>query len=161
MYISLKNNMYVILQSYERRSKVVKQGKEAKRWAEVTPDMMSDEELDEENKLYIRHQQSYRSTTLNSFIEKLDMRVEAGVKGIHPRIPRQLGLPREKCPPKSVKDWAKKSQISINIDQQEETVELPGTELLSEENEPRFAENLFGNSSDFSDSSDILSQYKQ
>ena len=81
-----------------------------------TPDMMSDEELGEENKLYIRHQPSYRSTTLNSFIEKLDMRVEAGVKGIHSRIPRQLGSPRKKCPPKSVKDWAKKSQTSINID---------------------------------------------
>ena len=46
---------YCNIQSYERRSKVVKEGKEAKMWAEVTPEMMSEEEFVEEDNIYLRH----------------------------------------------------------------------------------------------------------
>ncbi len=66
---------------------------EASKWTEITPEMISEEELDEENKLYIRHPPTYRSRTLNKFIEKLDKRVEAGLRGTHPRMQRRLGSP--------------------------------------------------------------------
>lgn len=54
------------MQSYERRGKVVKAGKETSLWAEITPDLMSEEE--KEGDVYIRHPPSYRSDSLNRFI---------------------------------------------------------------------------------------------
>ena len=51
--------------------------KEGELWADVTPDMMSEEEKDGD--VYIRHQPSYRSNTLNKFIKKLDQRLEADI----------------------------------------------------------------------------------
>ena len=33
-------------------------------WADISPDMMSDEEFDDEQRIYIRHPPSYRSTIL-------------------------------------------------------------------------------------------------
>ena len=52
--------------AFDRRSKFVKKGKEAKFWNDVTVDMMSDEE--KRGELYVRHQPTYRSNTLNSEI---------------------------------------------------------------------------------------------
>ena len=48
---------FLLLQSYERRGKEVKNPKEAKHWEMITPDMMSDEELVGE--VYIRHPPLY------------------------------------------------------------------------------------------------------
>ena len=53
----------------------MKQGKEAKFWNDVTVDMMSDEE--KRGEVYVRHQPTYRSDTLNAFIRKLDERSAA------------------------------------------------------------------------------------
>ena len=47
--------------------------------------MMSEEEKDGD--VYIRHQPSYRSNTLNKFIKKLDQRLEADInRKKHPRL---------------------------------------------------------------------------
>ena len=63
-----------IQQSYECRGRVVKDGKEAQLWSEVSPEMMSDEEREGEG--YVCHQPHYRSRSLNSFIKKLDSTIK-------------------------------------------------------------------------------------
>lgn len=88
---------------------MTKSGKETNLWAEVTPEMMSDEEL--EGNVYVRHQPSYRSDGLNAFIKKLDLRLETDDsnrvgRGAHPRLERRLGSPREKPAPVLAKKWA-------------------------------------------------------
>ena len=85
---------FFIIQSYEHRRKVVKEGKEAKMWAEVIPEMMSEEEFVEEENIYLHHPPSYRSDLLIKFIKKLDVRVKATIKRVHPHIERQLDLPK-------------------------------------------------------------------
>ena len=88
---------------------MTKGGKETNLWAQVTPEMMSDEESD--GNVYIRHQPSYRSNGLNAFIKKLDLRLEAdgsnrgGRGSAHPRLERRLGSPREKNIPVLAKKW--------------------------------------------------------
>ena len=102
-----------IQQSYERRGKVLKDGKEAELWSEVSPEMMSDEEREGEG--YVRHQPHYRSLSLNSFIKKLDSRLDS-TKGMekHPRLNRRLGSPHEKHIPEGCKKWiVKKSLIPV------------------------------------------------
>ena len=76
-----------IQQSYEQRGKVVKDGKEAELWSEVSPEMMSDEEREGEG--YVHHQPHYRSLSLNSFIKKLDSTII--FKSIRPPI-KKLAL---------------------------------------------------------------------
>ena len=70
---------------------MTKRGKEADLWAQVQPDMMSDEEL--VGDVYVRHPPSYRSASLNEFVKKLDFRLETSAEtrnGAPPRA-RQLG----------------------------------------------------------------------
>ena len=103
-----------IQQSYERRGKVVKDGKEAKLWSEVSTEMMSDEEREGEG--YVRHQPHY------IIIKKLDSRLDS-TKGIekHPRMDRRVGSPHEKPIPEGCKKWiVKKSLIPV--------AEVPDTE---------------------------------
>lgn len=83
-------------------------GNETKLWAEVTPEMMSDEEFEPDEKLYVRHQPSYRSDKLTKFIKKLDLRLDSENKGTHPRLQRRLGSPREKPTPTCTKRWTVK-----------------------------------------------------
>lgn len=89
---------------------MTKDGKETDLWAEVTPEMMSDEEL--EGGVYVRHQPSHRSDTLNAFIKKLDSRLDARCNNskVHPRSQRRLGSPRDKPIPKLTKRWVIKKQ---------------------------------------------------
>ena len=47
----------------------MKEGKEATMWAEVTPEMMSEEEFVEEENIYSRHPPSYRSNLMIKFIK--------------------------------------------------------------------------------------------
>ena len=94
--------MVFFLQSYERRGRVAKKGTEASLWADVTPEMMSEEELDEG--VYVRHQPSYRSEALQRFINKLDARLDAE-KGTHPRLERRLGSPHVKSAPVVTNSW--------------------------------------------------------
>ena len=56
----------------------MKDGKEAELWSEVSPEMMSDEEREGEG--YVCHQPHYRSRSLNSFIKKLDSRLDSTKK---------------------------------------------------------------------------------
>jgi hypothetical protein len=86
----------------------VTKGKETNLWAQVTPEMMSDEEL--EGNVYVRHQPSYRSDGLHAFIKKLDSRLETDNsnrwgRGAHPRLERRLGSPREIRAPELAKKW--------------------------------------------------------
>ena len=55
-------------------------------WAEVTPEMMSDEEFVEEENVYLRHSPPHRSDVLIKFIERLDMTVETTIIIVNPRI---------------------------------------------------------------------------
>ena len=79
----------------------MKEGKEVKMWAE----MMSEEELVEEENIYLRHPPSYCSNLLIKFIKKLDIRVEATIIRVNSRIERQLALPKVLPNPKFAKDW--------------------------------------------------------
>ena len=90
------------MQCYERRGKEVVGPKETKRWAEVTPSMMSDEE--EQGETYIRHPPLYRSTLLSEFIEKLESRYDKR-SSIHPRKMRVLGAPVDVPVPAEAKKW--------------------------------------------------------
>ncbi len=55
----------ICVKSYERRGKVVKEGRETELWSQVPPEMMSEEE--EENGIFVRRPPSYRSDSLNTF----------------------------------------------------------------------------------------------
>ena len=97
--------MYILpsicVQVYERRSQVVKP-KEAKNWKFITPEMMSEEEEDGDS--FIRHRPSWRSSTLNRFLEKLENRY----KSKHPKSlakPRTYGDPVQKIPPSGAPLW--------------------------------------------------------
>ena len=90
-----------ISQAYERRAKQVKE-KEQEYWKHITPDMMSDEE--KKGGVFIRHQPSYRSKALSSFLMKLDRR--AAEKSTHqPRSTREVGSPVNRLPPPKCKTW--------------------------------------------------------
>ena len=82
----------------------MKEGKEAKMWAEVTPEMML-EEFGEEENVYLCHPPSHRSGVLNKFIERLDMRVESTIIRFNPRIERRLESPKTVTMPKFAKPW--------------------------------------------------------
>ena len=100
------------MQSYERRGKVVKEGKEAALWADITPEMMSEEDKQED--VYIRHAPSYRSDSLNRFLEKLDQRLESEINmRKHPRLKRKLGSPRKKAVPPGCKKWMVKRTVTV------------------------------------------------
>ena len=85
-----------------------KEGREVELWADVFPEMMSDE--DKEGEEYVRHQPSYRSKALNNFISKLDERLESS-KDKHPRIARSLGSPHNKPIPEGCKKWVLKKEL--------------------------------------------------
>ena len=64
-------------------------------WAEVTPDLMSEEE--KEGDVYVRHPPSHRSDSSNKFIKKLDQQLDSKMdRKRHPRLRRRLGSPRVK-----------------------------------------------------------------
>ncbi len=63
----------VCVKSYNAE-KVVKEGRETELWSQVRPEMMSEEE--EENGVFVRRPPSYRSDSLNTFIDKLEYRLE-------------------------------------------------------------------------------------
>ena len=90
----------------------MKEGKEAKVWAEVTPEMMSEEEFVEEENVCLRHPPSHRSGVLNKFIERLDMRVEATIIRVNPRIERRLGSSKTVTMPKFAKPWTIKKSCN-------------------------------------------------
>ena len=94
----------IFMQSYERRSKAIKKTseKEKKYWADVTADMMSDEEKMGDS--YVRHPPDYRSERLNRFIQKLDERL-GSTPSSHARHTRVLGSPVEKRIPANAKAW--------------------------------------------------------
>lgn len=94
------------MQTFARRSKFVKKGKEAKFWKDITIDMMSDEE--KQDNVYVRHPPSYHSDTLNTYIEKLDER-SASVTGSHAKFERKIGSPIEKTAPQGTRKWMLKS----------------------------------------------------
>ena len=124
-------------------------------WADITPEMMSDEELDSTGKVYIRHPPSYRSDVLNKFITKLDSRCSES-KATHPRMERIQGSPTNKAVPKHIPKWTAKSSQDEN--------ETPATQataeaLTSDDNESDLDSN---NVNSLSDSSldRIMQSYK-
>ena len=70
----------------------------------MTADMMSEEEEGDNGSSYIRHQPVYRSNAFNTFIEKLDRRLNTQ-SSKHPRLERRIGSPREKPIPTQCKRW--------------------------------------------------------
>ena len=108
------------MQAYERRSSVVRPGKEADYWKDVTPDMMSDEE--EVDDVYVRHSPSYRCEKFHNYLMKLDKRVAAKGKNVHARFQRQEGAVIEKNPPPNCKPWMIKSQV-VQMHPVEESVQ--------------------------------------
>ncbi len=43
---------FISLQSYERQGKAVREGQKRELWSDVTPDMMSDEEQEQDEKTF-------------------------------------------------------------------------------------------------------------
>ena len=80
--------------------------KQKKYWAEVTADMISDEENVGDK--YILYPPSYRSERLTRFIHKLDSRLEI-TPSRHARYSRVLGSPVHKNIPSKAKKWMMKS----------------------------------------------------
>ena len=95
---------------------MVKEGRERELWADVLPEMMSDEELNDDG-TFIRHPPSYRSKAFDKFINKLDLRL-ACMPSIHPRGTRQVGSPRERQISRGSKKWL--YQENENEEEEEE-----------------------------------------
>ena len=93
----------ICVKSYERRGKVVKEGRETELWSQVPPEMMSEEE--EENGVFVRRPPSYRSDSLNTFIDKLEYRLDNLPSTNHLRAQRRLGSPIESEAPRGCKSW--------------------------------------------------------
>jgi len=81
---------------------MVRKGKETKFWADITADMMSEEE--QVGDVYVRHPPHYRSEKFNKFIGKLDERASKKSKS-HARFSRKEGSPRKVPIPKHAKQW--------------------------------------------------------
>ena len=92
---------YHILQLFERRAKVVK-AREIKNWKDITPEMMSEEEAEGDE--FIRHRPSWRSSSLNKLLEKLDNRFKAKNKKSLAK-PRSYGIPSDKPAPDNTPTW--------------------------------------------------------
>ena len=95
-----------LLQSYERRGREVHahSQKEVLHWNEITPEMMSDEEMAGDK--YIRHPPDYRSDLFSQFIEVLETRSNnRSQEKNRPRIKRVLGSPVKKAVPHNAKNW--------------------------------------------------------
>ena len=91
---------------------MVKEGKEASLWLDVTPDTMSEEERNELENVVIRHAPAYRSDVLDRFI---DSHVESESKGIYPWI---VGLDlhmHEKPIPAGYKKWIVKKDLRAGV----------------------------------------------
>lgn len=74
----------------------------AKYWKDVTVEMMLDEE--KRGEIYVRHQPTYRSDTLNAYIKKLD-KCSAEASTFNAKFPRVVGTPTKKAIPPSTKKW--------------------------------------------------------
>ena len=110
------------MQSYKHRGKVVKEGKEALLWAEITPNLMS------EGDVYVQHPPSHRSDLLNKFIKKLDQWLDSRIDSKkHPHLGPRLGSPRDKVVPPGCKKWMiKTSRASTNAGQEGKDIEDVG-----------------------------------
>jgi len=82
----------------------VKEVKEAKMWAEVTPEMISGR-IHRRGERLLLHSPSYRSEILIKFIDKLDMRLETTIKRITTSTERRLESPTATSVPKFAKSW--------------------------------------------------------
>lgn len=120
------------MQTFERRSRYVKEGTEMEKWNEVTPDMMSDEER--RGDVYIRHQPDYRSQRFNYFMEKLDERGDRKTNVIHARFKRKIGSPQKEPLPKGLKSWMVQ-EPAANFEHNESST-TSGKDERSEEDEP-------------------------
>ena len=122
-------------QAYERRARVIKAGKEVKAWANITAEMMSDEERDGD--CFIRHPPSYRSEKLNRFLLKLDERADTKAKTGDARFKRRLGSPREKTVPSGIKGWMtacqEEEESDIDHEHSDSDSDNEHSECLSEE----------------------------
>ena len=121
-------------QTFDRRSKFVKKGKEAKFWDDVTVEMMSDEE--KRGDVYVRHQPMYRSDALNGFIKKLDERSAASSS--HAKFQRVVGTPAKKIVPASAKKWIIRPMSSYSgaVNTQGDDNEPPPSEDMAREQPP-------------------------
>ena len=94
-------------QKYDRRSGRV-MGSEQEVWQDVTPTMMSDEDVG--NNIFRVHHQEWRSQEMTDILEELDRRADAAIKKAHPRKDRVVGTPMKVDPPRTTKDWMLRGQ---------------------------------------------------
>ena len=94
---------------------------------------MSDEEKEGEE--YVRHPPSYRSGALNTFISKLDERLDT-TKDKHPRVGRRLGSPHQKPVPEGCKKWLVKGELRSDQLQSSVTSETSSSGLGSDRLQP-------------------------
>lgn len=90
---------FLAFQKYERRGRYIKQD-ERKKWEDVLPSMMSDEE--ECQGRFKVHRPVWRSSELNQLFDELD---ERSLQRPRPRLERFLGTPCKDQPPPNIRDW--------------------------------------------------------
>ena len=104
-------------QLFDRRKKVVLQSRSKKikkLWDEITPDMMTEEESEEE-KGFVCHHQLWRLNVFNRFMDKLDNRRNQKTLA----KPRELGEQVERLPPICVKKWMTEGSMENFIEDDE------------------------------------------
>ena len=105
-----------------RRAKMVKP-REIKHWKDITPDMMSEEEAEGDD--FIRHRPTWRSSSLNKFLEKLDSRFKAKHQKSLAK-PRSYGSPSDKPASDDIPSWL------LTTDTQSSTTEVINSDHESE-----------------------------
>lgn len=142
------------LQTFERRARFLRKGRETKRWNSISPEMMSDEE--KRGSVYIRHQPEYRSETFNLFMNKLDER-SCKQGSVHARFQREIGSPVKLPVPVGIKTWMLKKEYQTVDNEHSQTVTLETQESESnqmrsiESSEDEQSEPLFDSGSDDED----------
>lgn len=124
------------MQTFERRARFLRKGRETKRWNSIAPEMMSDEE--KRGSVYIRHQPEYRSETFNLFMNKLDER-SCKQGSVHARFQREIGSPVKLPVPAGAKRWMLKEEYQTLDSEHSQTVTVESQE--SESNQMRSVQN--------------------
>ena len=100
----------LLLQLFEKWSKVVKTRKKG-RWEKVTADMMSEEEEDDDGEGFVRRCYTWHSASFNHFIDKLEVHIaKKNKKSLAKK--QCYGASLDQPAPSHAKDWMKTTDES-------------------------------------------------
>ena len=107
--------------------------REQRKWEELSPDTMSEEEENDDDGTFIRHRYSWRSTVLNNFIDKLEQRVAKSKKTLARK--RVYGTQLDQNPPANALEWMKVDTSPTFNAAPEESGSRSSNELFSSEDD--------------------------